>query len=98
MLIPFSSSADVIVDRYAVFIIYSEVPYQAASAAEHVQPHQFRIVFMLTESLEDARNIFGSGICNCLQIIFLDVCRTETEHAVDDCLIDGMGNLQATVC
>ena len=44
---------------------------------------------MLTESLEDSRNIFSSSICNSLQIIFLDVCRTESEHPIDNRLIDG---------
>lgn len=67
----------------------SEITDQATSTSENIQSHQFRIVLVFTKSLKNACNIFGSGISNSLQIFFFDICRTETEDTIYNCLING---------
>ena len=44
---------------------------------------------MLTKSLKNALHIIGGRVGNGFQIILLDICRTETEHPVDNRLIHG---------
>ena len=77
-------SANIIVDDNTVFVIAAEVFENAASAAHHIQTHQFGIVFMLTQSAEDTLRIFGCGITDGGQITLADVCRAVTNKTLKD--------------
>ena len=47
---------------------FAEVPYQAATAAQHIQAHQLRVILMLPKPAENAVYILGSGLPDGAQI------------------------------
>ena len=65
LLIAFGCGANVIDNRNPVSIILSEILDHAASAADHIKPHHFRMIFMLPESAEDSSYIFCCGLPDC---------------------------------
>ena len=89
IFIPLRRGADVIVDGHAGSIVHTEVADQATAAAENIQPHQLRVILVLTKPLKNTLHIIGGRVGNGFQVILLDICRTETEHPVDNRLVHG---------
>ena len=89
VLIAFCRGADIVVDRDTFLIEGAEVSDQAASTAENIEPHELRVVLMLTESLEDPLHILRRCISDCFQILLVDVRSSEPKNAVDDRIING---------
>lgn len=77
VLIAFCRGADIVVDRDTFLIEGAEVSDQAASTAENIEPHELRVVLMLTESLEDPLHILRRCISDCFQILLVDVRSSE---------------------
>lgn len=75
-------SANIVVDDNSVFVIAAEVFENTASAAYHIQTHQFGIIFMLTQSAEDVLRILGCGITDGGQITLADVCRAVADDTL----------------
>ena len=82
MFIAFCCGTDIVVDCDTPFIEGSEVSDQAATATENIEPHQLRVVLMLTESLEDSLHILRRCISDCFQILLVDVRSSEPKNAV----------------
>ena len=69
-------------DDNTVFVEVSEVFENTTSTANYIQAHQFGIVFMLTQSAEDALCILSCGITDGGQITVADVCRAVADDTI----------------
>ena len=72
--IALGGSTDVLVDDYPVLIVVPKVFEDAAPAAHHIEPHQFRVIFVFTQSAEDTLGVLSCRIPDGGQITFTDVC------------------------
>ena len=84
ILIALGRGANIIVDGHTVGVVLPEVADQAASAAQHMEAHEGRVVLALPQNAENLTHIPRGSFPDGSQVVLLDVRRAKPQHPVDD--------------
>ncbi len=89
IFITLGGGPDVLVDNHPASVKLSEIFNQTATAANHIQLHQFQVILMLPQAAEDTRNIVLGSYLDRGQGAFTDTRSSVPEHLVDDRFVSG---------